>query len=143
MPCVSDYLEPTGQEADRREAARLLLVLASLTDASAPKWAKHAAEHVYGHLPQSVQTKTNADLPVQELCRRLTLMGPQGRRTVLYSDARNLDKRALAVWWEAHEAADKRRAKADADADEAELKRLRAAALAKLTPAERRALLGK
>lgn len=126
MPCNSDHLEPTRRESELHRAARLLL-------------------YVRRSLGKPISTGLVADAQDQycpvdytaRLCKEVRDMKGRERDRIVY-DGKNKDARNLADWWEEHQAADKVRE--EAERKEAERHALRAQALAKLTPEERKAL---
>lgn len=73
----------------------------------------------------------------ERLCTACQMMTKAQQDRIIY-DGRSQDARSLATWWEAHQEADRQKA-ADA-ARVATRTTIKAQALAKLTPKERRAL---
>ena len=127
MPCNSDYMNPSKQEAAQKEAAILYLWVCKHVSAGVPTWATQSANNLYGCNDAERDT-------VVALCNMLKSLGPNIVDTMLYVDARNKDARALAIWWENHQ-------EEDAQRDEWEdQEALKAAALNKLTEEEKRAL---
>lgn len=126
MGCRSDYLQQTDYEQRLQETAQLLVYVknelglkvgAELTNAAADYYCK-------------------ADY-VPELCNALRDMTAAQVAAVVFN-ARSKQSRQLADWWEEHQEADRAR-----KAEEAKTRKdnaLRKKALAKLTPAERKAL---
>ncbi len=120
MPCNSDYMEPHARERDLSRVACLM------DELNGRAWSPHEWQgfhpRVYGH---AITTK-EADAMVADLCARLQSVHVPG-----YS-------LEMQIWWRDHQRADAQRLErelaAAKDADE------RAAALAKLTPHERKLL---
>lgn len=128
MPCNSDYLAPTGKEKQMQDAARYQVVVRTRLNMTVPAWLKREVKNIYAADERNVT----------ELCRILTEMGKEARDKLLYSDAKDAKIRDVAAWWEEHEKADKARVKKEkAEAKTAKTKK---EALAKLNPAERKAL---
>lgn len=126
MPCVSDYLEPNQRERALQKTAQLYAWSLQQLKQPVPAPLQEAADNQY----------CRADY-VPHLCELLKGLKPKQREELVY-DARSKEARALADWWEKHQAADKERAKKEAQ--ETRRKNLAQKALAKLTPAEKRAL---
>lgn len=122
MPCNCDHLEPSAQE---RESSRVCQLLVKFMD-SPPPWVISAAESPYGYIWKA----NEATRMLCELCAELD-------DSVIY-DGKNPDARKLADWWDAHKIADAKRK--EREATEVQRKIDAAAGLAKLTPAERKAL---
>lgn len=128
MPCDSSYLEPTHRERQLQQTAQLLvyvhgkLTLRSSADLLAAAANQYCREDY-----------------VPELCAILNSLSPEELESIVYN-ARSKESRTLADWWERHQEADRKREAAERR--DAERAALRASALAKLTPAERKALEG-
>ena len=128
MGCRSDYLAPTDKERAMRDAAIYQCRVLGRLKRKIPKWLQKEAENHYA----------SDERNVTGLCAILKEIGKEARDKLLYSDAKDAQMRDVAAWWETHEAADKKR-----ESEEKRAKRqdkLRESALAKLTPAERKAL---
>ena len=118
MPCRSDYMEPSRREREQKEAAQHLAFIYSLRGTNPPAWVAKDA--------------------IVELCDTMRALSEQDRDTLLYSDAKDKNRRRLADWWERHledDAERERLEKADAERE-----RLRLQAREKLTPEERDAI---
>lgn len=126
MPCVSDYLEPNHRERALQKAAKLYVGVLKHLKKPVPPAVQNASEDIY----------CKADY-VPELCATLKALSPKAREALVY-DAKSRFSRELATWWEEHQKADKERAQAQAR--ETRRQNLAKQALAKLTPAEKRAL---
>lgn len=126
MPCNSDGYEPTDREYQLQRTARLLVYAAEKIGRPVkPEWEMAAADPY-----------CKMDL-VPELCSFLRGLEPPVFDSIVY-DARSKQSRDLADWWEEHEAHDRdREAREKA---EAKRQKLAASGMAKLTPAERKAL---
>lgn len=119
MPCNSDYMEPTRAEENSRETAKLLLyVYKKLGRQPYPIYLVEAANTRYGN-----PSKLN-DMVV-ELCRVLRSIRKDDFERIVYN-ARSKESRALADWWEDHEAADLARVTDDIQILESEIKNLKA-----------------
>lgn len=128
MPCRSDYLEATGIEKGLKEAAELALFAVN-------KMNEQRRGSIFS-LPQDIfEQAANYYAKdagqVQFLCNFIRNEMTEADREAIVYDAHDATSRQLATWWETHCEADRAR-----EAEEA----ARAAALAKLTPADRRAL---
>lgn len=129
MPCNSDYLAPNAREQELRRAAFLL-------------------RYVYTQLGEPVSPNLRAasldqyckEDYIPELCSRLKKLKRFSRQRFeeLVYNAKNATSRDLAAWWEEHTKADQARKRQEKE--EADRNQLREQALAKLTPAERKAL---
>lgn len=128
MPCNSDYLEPTHREREFQRAATLLLYVRKKTGKPAEAWAKKEAYNIYARDERCVTV----------LCIALGVLSQKEMEEIVYNahDARSRD---LANWREEHLEADQKRDSREAAARENE--RLRKEAMAKLSPAEQRAIL--
>jgi len=127
MPCRSDYLEQTHEEANNQLAAQLLVYVYEALRQDVPDWVAAEAKTYYAHDTRSVPL----------LCKTVKGLTPRQLKRIVY-DGTNPTARKLADWWDKHQQMDEekvrraRRATAD--------KRLRESALSKLTAAEKRAL---
>lgn len=130
MGCNSDYLDPTASEEESQRAAMLLKYVFESKGMPVPSEVEKAANDSYGDVGR-------LNTFVVKLCALLTNMSAAEQDAIIYN-GRNPKARQLADWWDEHQAADRQRL-----AQEAEDKRrakLRASALAKLTPDELAAL---
>jgi len=123
MPCNSDYLNASGLEI---ELSRVLLLTQELetgkpVDTRSSDWMGYMTE-AYG----KADLRAKADAAVANLCDRLKKVD-----VTQYS-------LEMQVWWRDHQAADKRREAEEKEKDKKTA--LRASAIKKLTPAERKAL---
>lgn len=123
MPCNSDYLNANSLEI---ELSRVLLLLKELetgkpVDTKSSDWQGYMKEAY-----NKGNTRARADKAVASLCEQLKKVD-----VTKYS-------LEMQTWWRDHQAADREREAAE----EAKAKKtsLRASALKKLTPAERKAL---
>lgn len=127
MPCNAEYLEPTRREQELRRAAVLLVYVWKVKRKPVEDWAVTEASNLYASDERSVT----------QLCAELKAMTDKQRDDIVYNAKERL-ARDLADWWEDHQRADaEREEKERAEADNAVQ---RESALAKLTPAERKAL---
>lgn len=132
MPCNSDYMEPSGYELRLRDTARLLVYLHDRLSIKCPEHFVEMSKTNYPHDP--------GDEAVPKLCamlKKLSNDSPGEFAQIVY-DAHSKQSRALADWWEEHQAAD--RAREQKELAEKHRQRLRTAALSKLTHAEQVAL---
>lgn len=124
MPCRSDYLAPSEREEASRVFCQHVVYLFESLKRRPPDWASKGADEYYG-APERVNDATVL------LCETIRGLTPKQLESIVY-DGRSPKARALADFWDKHEAADKRREaeeKANADrerkSDEAEFERLR------------------
>ncbi|MES3005284.1 MAG: hypothetical protein V4690_04270 [Patescibacteria group bacterium] len=127
MPCRSDYLEPTTREQELQRAAKLLVYVRRKMGIEPEDWALSQSGNIYA----------NDDRAVIELCAALTSMTSDVLETIVYNP-HDAESRDLADWWEVHQAADAEREKREAE--QAQDEETKKSALAKLSPAERKAL---
>lgn len=130
MPCRSDYQEPNAKEVESRTVAKLLVYLLSAIDKDVPDDVQYAAKSEYGNTQ-------HLDGHTALLCSTIQGLSKRNQDKLIY-DGRNAAARKLADWWENHQQVDAQRI-----AEEKKQKRnakLVESALAKLTPAERKAL---
>lgn len=126
MPCRSDYMEPNGKEKQLQETAQLLSYVYQQLGESVPSSVSITAEDQYAKMDF-----------VPDLCYILKWFTSTQLDTIVYN-GRVKESRALADWWERHQEADRAREAQEALAEHvAELKKT---GVAKLTPAERKAL---
>jgi hypothetical protein len=126
MPCNSDHLEATQLEV---ECSRMYLLLGELAgggppDSSSSAWAGYD-DRAYCKADRAL-----ADELTQELCDRIANIELEGDLTTYSLE--------LQIWARDHKIADAKRKKREAA--EKTKAAIRKAALAKLTPAERKAL---
>jgi len=121
MPCRSDYLEATAKEV---ELSRVLCHHAELD--GKPNYPASWYQGYHPKVYSKFVSREDADEWVAHLCSRC-----QQIDVTKYS-------LELQMWWRDHQAADAKR-KQDAK-EAAELEKLRLAAMAKLSPEERKAL---
>lgn len=117
MPCNSDYMEPTGKEVALSQVACLL-------DELDGKPINRS--HWNGNHPAVYSKAFNGDKLVAELCSRL-------QKTDVTKHSLEMQ-----IWWRDHQAADK--ARLEREIKQQKLAKRKAAAVAKLTPYERRLL---
>jgi hypothetical protein len=127
MPCNCDHLEPTARERAFQKAAKLLLLVNNYFGWSTTTQHRLDVENQY----------CSHDY-VEELCTVMQNLDERQRDGLLYSDARNKPRRELATWWEDHQEEDRQRVQRELDA--AQKKKDKEAAIAKLTPYERKLL---
>ena len=117
MPCDSSYLDANGLEIRLSQVACLLDELDGK---------KIHQDHWAGYHPRVYSQRVDGDKMVAKLCKRLQSV-----------DVKNYSLE-MQIWWRDHQAADKARAEAAlAAATDAKAKK---AAIAKLTPHERKLL---
>src|SRR5271166_870693 len=126
MPCNSDYLEPTERERQLQLVAILYRYALKKMNLKVPINVATAATDIY----------CTFDF-VPDLCNLIGKMDATERRNIVYNPY-NIMAQQLADWWEEHQRADKEREKEEQA--EHNRKRVAAAALKKLTRAERKAL---
>lgn len=128
MPCNSDHLRPTEREQENRAVANHMLYVIELARPGlrVPENLRALADDIYA----------KHDLTA-ELCELLSILTEEERARIVYN-AHDPRSRRLADWWERHLERDRCRLADDLKAlhDEKE----REAAIAKLTPHERKIL---
>ncbi len=130
MPCRSDYLEPNAREIESQRVAKLLSYAFHALSMRVPVRVEAASADIYGN-------RDLCDAFTIQLCGLCKAMTEAEQTRIIYN-AKSKDARALADWWEEHQAADaKREAEERAEAKRA---KIAAAALAKLSTTEREAL---
>lgn len=118
MPCNSDYLAPNDREvAYQRTAILYAFTLKQLGERVPKKVLKDAGDEY-----------NSADYTVK-LCALIRQMDKRTQDRVIYN-ARDKTARALADWWEEHDAAD--RARIEREEKEARKKELQTSALKKI-----------
>lgn len=127
MPCNCDHLEPTARERAFQKAAKLLLLVNNYFN-----WASTA------RLREDVENSYCGHDYVEELCTVMQNLDERRRDRLLYGDPKNRPRRELASWWEDHQEEDRKRLERELSA--AREKQEKAAAIAKLTPYERKLL---
>ena len=123
MPCVSDYMEPTGKEKRLQETAKLYEYALLEMNVFVPADVKAAAKNIY----------CRKDF-VPDLCELILLLNDRQRQRVVYNPYNKMSRK-LATWWEEHQEADRKRI-----AEENKIMyeaHIRKQALAKLTDEER------
>jgi len=130
MPCNSDYLNPTEEEANRKLVCELLIFVNGKIRAKTDKKIIDAAKHAYGD-----GVELNA--VVVQLCDRLSALSTKQKNSIIYN-GKNETSRKLADWWDEHVKADKNRV--HAEMQEAKDAKARKKALSKLSVHERKLL---
>ena len=126
MPCNSDHMHPTPDEAYRQRTAQLLLWLHAMLGINrSPKLAIDS-DDIYCSVDYTGQ-----------LCALLQSLSKPQSNIIVYN-GRSRNSRDLANWWEDHQANDARRTAAEKAS--AKKQALVDSAMSKLTPAERKAL---
>lgn len=105
MPCNTDYMEPTVQERQRVEAAKLALFVSRVMDVPAPFGTRKSANHIYGE-------GADPDSVVRWLCTQMKKEKTPSQIRA-FTDITNPDARKLAEWWEEHQREDARREDAE------------------------------
>ena len=118
MPCNSDHLRATHLESEMSKVACLLDELDGKKRINQDHWR--------GYHPRVYNERVNADEMTAELCSRL--QGVDVSKCSL----------EMQIWWRDHQEADKRRA--EKAIKRAKTDKQKKAALAKLTPHERKLL---
>lgn len=98
MPCNSDYMNPTGAEANSKKIAELIVYIEKKMGDVTPGWIIDAASDYYGAPTRLIEL-------TQTLCALCGNLSPAAAEEVIY-DAHNATARELAAWWDEHQAAD-------------------------------------
>ncbi len=127
MPCNSNYLNPSDRERELQRTAKLYVYLLEKTGQPRSAIAERCAGDIY----------CGVDF-VPALCQEIRGLADDQRDALLYN-GRDPKARALADWWEAHEAADKARESIENNA--VAQRQVLLSALDKLTPVEKQAVI--
>lgn len=104
MGCNSDYMKPTDYEIKVMESARHLLYVQTRMELPIEEFViKLAQGRDYNRITPQV-----GDIVVESLCKLMGLLTPEQVEEFVYKP-RTKEARALADWWEDHQAADKSR----------------------------------
>lgn len=103
MPCDSSYMEPTAYELQIINTARLLVHVLRSTGQNVPSGIENIAENRQGMIGRKA-----GDNIVAAMCEVMHGLTPEQVEELAYKP-RNKTARALADWWEEHQAADKAR----------------------------------
>lgn len=104
MPCKSDYMAPTGYELKIVATAKLLKYVAE----SLGRDVHPDVEYLSQDCNYSCVTRVKGDAIVESLCTVMRGLNADTIDRVVYQ-TRSRDARALADWWEEHQAADRKR----------------------------------
>lgn len=126
MPCNSDHMHPTSDEAYRQRTAKLLLWTRAMLGIKRPAKLANDSDDIYCAVDYTGQ-----------LCALLKSLSLDQVDNIVYN-GKSRNSRDLANWWEEHQANDARRV--DAEKAAAKKQALVDSAMSKLTPAERKAL---
>ncbi len=130
MPCNSDYLAASGQEAESVRVCKLLVYLYHNLGKLPPDWVIEATGDYYGNVAR-------LDEATALLCSLLRSLIPSEEKAYVYN-AYNKTARDLANWWERHKEWDERRVKEEEETRKKIITKGRA--LKKLTVEEMEAL---
>lgn len=126
MPCNSDHMEPTGKEKYLQRTAKLYAYAMGMLSRRIP-------DDVVADMNNIYCTKDHT----AALCTFLRDLKRETFDSIVYN-GRDRTSRQLADWYEEHIKADRERIRKETD--ERMQKRLRKSAVAKLTPAELKAI---
>lgn len=135
MGCDSSYMIPRADETESQSVAQhLVYVFAALKQPKniTPEL-KAAADSCYGRV-----THLNQDTAL--LCSTLKGLSKADTDKIVYN-ARNASSRALASWWEGHQAHDRQRDKSVRDKKKEDEAKSRAREFSKLSVAKQKAIL--
>lgn len=104
MGCSSEYMNPSKAEVNSKKVCELLVFLGGKVGKPVPDWAHKAAGSQYGD-PKRLDEATQL---LCALCQDVD-------ESVIYN-ARDPQCRALADWWEEHQAADRAREQSEKEA---------------------------
>ena len=122
MGCRSDYQEPNGHEVER---SKVLALIEELKTGKLPKWHGDGSDsRVY-----NCSNQEKLDKDTETLCGMLQ----KYPKTKLAKSSLEMQ-----IWWRDHQAADKKRITAELKAKKTD--KAKQAAIAKLTPHERKLL---
>lgn len=127
MSCHSEYLEQTSAEFENQRAAKLLCYVYEMRGDKPGESLSAAASNIY-----CIGDYTGP------LCKALKDMGESGREDFFRTHCLDRTCRDLMDWWEEYEEADKRRIAQEKA--QAEMKKLRERAMAKLSNKEKKIL---
>ena len=127
MGCRSDYMEATAQEVESKHVCTLLVYVLEALGKEVPVAIVKGATEYYG---DTAALDANTAL----LCGTINGFTKKEQDRILYN-GKSPAARKLADWWENHQEVDRKRLAQEAQ--DKKNKRLKAKALAKLTPAER------
>lgn len=130
MGCRNDYMNPTEQEIESKKVAEHLVYVASKLGKTCKDYVIKASNTMYGD-------ESKIDEMTVTLCNLLKSLSEEQTNKIVYY-ARSKQSRDLADWWENHQEFDKKRI--EQEKEEKRLKEVKVAALAKLSPMEKRAL---
>ena len=128
MPCRSDYMEPSNQEAQNQNLCKLLTYTLNKYKLSHPQ-----KSTIQAGMVSSYGSRISLEKLTQDLCAILTNLGDD----TVYGD-RTATGLKVALWWTEHKEADRQRK--EIEESERKRKQLVEQALSKLTPQERQAL---
>lgn len=101
MPCNSDYMKQSGAELESKRVCKFIIYLHTGEMIHIPEWVLKAADDYYGNVAR-------LDEATKILCEACRGLSTEGQNKYLY-DGRSKDARALADWYERHQAWDVRR----------------------------------
>jgi hypothetical protein len=141
MPCNCDHLEPTAFEQEAERTLKLLkFVTSKMTQNQQDIFSKNPDVLRFLNSKITYQRdiyNQDAEKYVNWFTRTLCALIPKMRENQIF-DIKNPTSRDLADWWDAHRKADREKVKAIRETKKKNA--LRASALAKLKPSERKAL---
>ena len=129
MGCNSDYMKQNSEEEFFQNTAKHIVYVLKQLNKTVPAWVSKTANDYYAQDPKDRLTPL--------LCSTLSSLTNKQLNDIVYN-GRVKEARALAEWWDQHQAEDKSRI-----AQETELKKqkaLKKSALKKLTKDEIKAL---
>ena len=130
MACNCEHLNPNRYEIESRIACQNLVYAMGRLNITTPDWVIAGAKHIYGDRARMHELT----VMLCDLCRNMTT---QQQEEIIYN-GRNANARQLAIWWGAHQEADRRRIAREQE--EQILQRQRTEALSKLSETDKVAL---
>jgi len=101
MPCKSDYLKATERETASRQFCQHLCYIFESLEKTIPEWIRKGADEYYG-------SSDRVNEATVLLCATIRAMTPDEKERIVYN-GRSAKARAVADFWDRHEAADRAR----------------------------------
>lgn len=137
MPCNSDHMQANAHESYTGEVAKHIVYASKALGLPVFDWITAASANYYGAGDDSFKRRDEITAILCSICRSMT----EEQKTAIIYDGRIPEARALAAWWDEHQAADAKREAEEAAAREAERGRALAVKILNGLPHETRAAL--